>query len=124
MAGNIAFVLRSIFALTEALENGTITLVIWTTREFHSQSLTLLFSLAVADLLVGLIGQPSFAAYKIAERLENFKVYCTLRMTQFFMVVESIYGETRSVKLAYGLATTAVFINSFVIPVIYCWKMT
>ena len=263
-ASIIACILSSIFALTAALGNGTIMLVIWKTRELHSPSLTLLFSLAVADLLVGLIGQPSFVAFKIAELLENFKVYCTLRIIQFFfgwitcgvsfvilsgicidrllaltlhlryqnivtgprvvtviiavwvfcsawtvskiwlgdrwimlpaimatvailltafctfkifhiarkhlrqinnqseamahilnravdvlkckksavtviyvygflvafylpflvvMVVESIYGVTRSVKLAYDLATTAVFMNSSVNPVIYCWKM-
>ena len=263
-ASIIACVLSSIFALTAALGNGTIMLVIWKTRELHSPSLTLLFSLAVADLLVGLIGQPSFVAFKIAELSENFKVYCTLRMIQFFfgwitcgvsfiilsgicidrllaltlhlryqnivtvprvvtviivvwvfcsawtvskiwlgdtwiilpviitvvamlvtafctfkifhidrkhlrqinnqneamahiqtravdvlkckksavtiiyvygflvafylpflvvMVVESVYGVTRSVKLAYDLATTVVFINSSVNPVIYCWRM-
>ena len=45
----------------------------------------LLFSLAAADLLVGLIGQPSFVAFKIAELLESFEVYkCSLKMTQFF----------------------------------------
>ena len=59
-------------------------LVILKTRELHSPSLTLLFSLAVSDLLVGLIGQPFFVAFKIAELLGNFKVYCTLRMIQFF----------------------------------------
>ena len=264
-ASIIACVLSSIFALTAALGNGTIMLVIWKTRELHSPSLTLLFSLAVADLLVGLIGQPSFVAFKIAELLGNFKVYCTLRMIQFFfgwitcsvsfvilsgicidrllaltlhlryqnivtvprvvrvcvvvwvfcsawtvskiwlgdtwiilpaiiavfailltafctlkifhiarkhlrqinnqseamahiqkravdvlkckksaatviyvygflvvfylpflvvMVVESVYGVTRSVKIAYDLATTAVFINSSVNPVIYCWRMS
>ena len=264
-ANIIACVLSSIFALTTALGNGIIMLVIWKTRELHSPSLTLLFSLAVADLLVGLIGQPSFVAFKIAELLGNFKVYCTLRVIQFFfgwitcgvsfiilsgicidrllaltlhlryqnivtvprvvrviivvwvfcsawtvskiwlgdrwiilpviitvvamlltafctfkifhiarkhlrqinnqneamahilnsrtvdvlkckrsaatviyvygflvafylpflvvMIVESVHGVTRSVKLAYDLATTAVFINSSVNPVIYCWRM-
>ena len=83
-ANIISCVLSSTFALTAALGNGTIMLVILKTRELHSPSLMLLFSLAVSDLLVGLIGQPSFVAFKIAEILGNFKVYCTLRVIQFF----------------------------------------
>lgn len=76
-------VLSSMFALTTVLGNGAIMLVIWKTRALHSPSSTLLFCLAATDLLVGLIGQPSFVAFKIAELLEKFKAYCDLRMTQF-----------------------------------------
>ena len=70
----VACVLRSIFsfALTAALGNDTIiiVLVIWKRQELHSPSLTLLFSLAVT--------------FMIAELLKNFKVYGTLRRSQFF----------------------------------------
>lgn len=59
-------------------------LVIWKIRELHSPSFTLLFCLAASDLLVGLVGQPSFVAYKLAELLEDFITYCNMRMIQFF----------------------------------------
>ena len=39
------------------------------------------------------------------------------------MVVETISGVTRSVKVAYDLTTAVVFINSSVNPIIYCWRM-
>ena len=80
----ISCVLSFIFALSAVLGNGTIMLVIWKTRELHSPSFTLLFCLAVSDLLVGLFGQPSFVTFKIAELNENFNAYCNSRMTQFF----------------------------------------
>ncbi|XP_068679621.1 melanocyte-stimulating hormone receptor-like [Montipora capricornis] len=80
----ISCVLSSIFALTTMLGNGTIMLVIWKTRELHLPSFTLLFCLAMADVLVGLIGQPSFVAFKTAEILQEFQIYCNLRLIQFF----------------------------------------
>ena len=80
----VSCVLSSIFAVSAVLGNGTIMLVIWKTQELHSPSLTLLFCLAVSDLLVGLFGQPSFVSFKIAELNENFNAYCNARMTQFF----------------------------------------
>lgn len=48
----------------------------------HSPSFILLFCLAAADLLVGLICQPFFVAYQIAELTDNFSAYCILRMIQ------------------------------------------
>lgn len=41
-----------------------------------------LFCLAASDLFVGLICQPFFVAFKIAELGSNFATYCTLRMIQ------------------------------------------
>ena len=77
-------VFTALFALTAILGNSIVMLVICKTRELHSPSFTLLFCLAASDLLVGLVGQPSFFAYKLAELLENFSLYCKLRMIQFF----------------------------------------
>ena len=77
-------VLSSIFALTAVLGNGTIMFIIWKTRELHSPSFALLFCLAVSDFLVGMVGQPSFVAFKIAELKENFSAYCNLRIVRFF----------------------------------------
>ena len=77
-------VISSIFALTSVLGNGTIMFVIWKTNELRSPSFTLLFCLAMADVLVGLISQPSFVAFKTAELLRQYNIYCNLRLIQFF----------------------------------------
>ena len=74
----------SLFALTALLGNFIVMLVIWKKRELHTPSFALLFCLAVSDFLVGLVGQPSFVAYKVAELLENFNEYCNVRMIQYF----------------------------------------
>ncbi len=70
------------FSLITLTGNSVILHVIRKTRELHSPSFVLLFCLAASDLLVGLICQPSFVAYKIAELENNFGVYFTLRMIQ------------------------------------------
>ena len=83
-AGVVLCVVSSLFALSAVLGNGIVMLVIWKTRELHSPSFALLFFLATSDFFVGLVGQPFFVAYKIAELLEYFNAYCNLRMIQFF----------------------------------------
>ena len=83
-ASKLSCAVTALFALTAILGNGILMLVICRTRELHSPSFVLLFCLAASDLLVGLVGQPSFFAYKLAELLENFSAYCKLRMVQFF----------------------------------------
>ncbi|XP_078363882.1 melanocyte-stimulating hormone receptor-like [Oculina patagonica] len=83
-------VLNSVFSLITCLGNSVILYVIWKTRELHSPSFILLFCLAASDLLVGLICQPFFVAYKIAELENNFGVYCVLRM------IHTISGWTTS----------------------------
>ena len=80
----LSCVVSSIFALTSVLGNGTIMFVIWKEKDLHSPAFTLLFCLAVADVLVGLISQPSFVAFKTAELLRQYNVYCNLRLIQFF----------------------------------------
>ena len=74
--------LDAVFSLITASGNFIILQVIWKAQELHSPSFILLFCLAVSDFLVGLICQPFFVAYQIAELLESFSAYCTLRMTQ------------------------------------------
>ena len=74
----------SLFALTALLGNFIVMLVIWKTRELHTPSFALSFCLAVSDFLVGLVGQLSFVAYKVAELLEDFNGYCKVQMIQFF----------------------------------------
>ena len=84
IASLLSCVFTALFVLTAILGNGIVMFVIWKTRELHSPSFTLLFSLAASDLLVGLVVQPSFVAYHVAKLLENFSAYCKLRMIQFF----------------------------------------
>ena len=39
------------------------------------------------------------------------------------MLVEVLFGYRRSVKIAYVYAKTAVLINSFLNPLVYCWRI-
>ncbi len=79
-ANILVCILNSVFSLITLTGNSVILHVIRKTRELHSPSFILLFCLAASDLLVGLICQPSFVAYKIAELGKTFGLYCTLRM--------------------------------------------
>ena len=82
IASVLTIILNAVFSLITATGNFIILQVIWKTPELHSPSFILLFCLAVSDLLVGLICQPFFVAYQIAELAESFNVYCTLRLIQ------------------------------------------
>ncbi|KAJ7374611.1 hypothetical protein OS493_004949 [Desmophyllum pertusum] len=79
-ANIITCILNAVFSLITCMGNSVILHVIWKTRELHSPSFVLLFCLAASDLLVGLICQPFFVAYKVAELGNDFSVYCPLRM--------------------------------------------
>ena len=39
------------------------------------------------------------------------------------MVVNAFVGYTREVKIAYNFVSTAIYINSFLNPLVYCWRM-
>ena len=39
------------------------------------------------------------------------------------MLTETLTGYTKPMKIAYDYASTAVFINSFLNPVVYCWRI-
>ena len=82
IASVLTVIVNAVFSLITASGNFIILQVIWKAQELHSPSFILLFCLAVSDFLVGLICQPSFVAYQIAELAESFSVYCTLRMIQ------------------------------------------
>ncbi|XP_078364369.1 melanocyte-stimulating hormone receptor-like [Oculina patagonica] len=82
IASIVTCILNAMFSLLSSTGNFIILRVIWKKEEFHSPSFTLLFCLAASDLLVGLICQPFYVAYQIAELLDNFSAYCLLRMIQ------------------------------------------
>lgn len=55
-------VINAFFSLIALLGNSTILLIVWKTRSLHLAAYILLTSLAVSDLAVGLLIQPSFIA--------------------------------------------------------------
>ena len=75
-------VLNSLFSLLTSVGNFVILHAIRKAHHLHSPALTLLYCLAFSDFLVGAICQPFLVAYKIAEIVDNFNVYCRLRMSQ------------------------------------------
>ena len=82
IASILTCILNAVFCLITVASNFIILRVIWKTQELHTPSFILLSCLAASDLLVGLICQPFFVAYQIAELTENFSAYCVLRMIQ------------------------------------------
>ena len=84
----VTCILNSFFSLLTCIGNFIVVFVIGKTRDLHSPSFILLGCLAVSDLLVGLICQPLFVGYKIAELEKNFAVFCILN------VVQSLSGWT------------------------------
>ena len=44
--------------------------------------------------------------------------YVVVQIVDIFFI-----GSTRTIKIAYNYAATAVFINSFINPLVYCWRI-
>lgn len=88
----VASVLNATFAVTAITGNLLVLLAIWLTPLKRSPSNLLLSSLAFADLQVGLVVQPAFVAYKVAEIRGNSAVACYARF----------------INLTFGYATTGV----------------
>ena len=82
IASILTCTLNAVFSLVTCMGNSVILHVIWKTQELHSPSFILLCCLTASDLVVGLICQPFFVAYHIAELMGNFNAYCILRMIQ------------------------------------------
>ena len=82
VASILTSILNALFSLLTCSGNVIILCVIWKKRELHSPSFVLLSCLAASDLVVGLICQPSFVAYHIAELADDFNAYCVLRIIQ------------------------------------------
>ena len=81
-ANILSCILNLVFSLITCIGNSVILHVLRTRQELQSPSFTLLCCLAVSDLLVGLICQPSFVVLKIAQLVNAFSRYCALRMVQ------------------------------------------
>ena len=87
--------LNAVFSLLTTTGNLIILYVIWKKQELHSPSFILLFSLAASDLVVGLICQPFFVAYHIAEFVGNLNAYCVV------VIIQRLFSyTTTSVSLA------------------------
>ncbi|XP_078368326.1 melanocyte-stimulating hormone receptor-like [Oculina patagonica] len=82
MTNVLTCILNAAFSLLTSTGNVIILHVIWKKQELHSPSFVLLFCLAVSDLVVGVICQPFFVGYHIAEFMDDFNAYCALRIIQ------------------------------------------
>ncbi|XP_078368322.1 adenosine receptor A2a-like [Oculina patagonica] len=82
IANILTCILNAVFSLLTSTGNFIILYVIWKRQELHSPSFILLFCLAVSDFVVGVICQPFFVAFHIAEITNNFQAYCALRIIQ------------------------------------------
>ena len=95
IASILTSILNAVFSLLTTTWNFIILYVIWKKQELHSPSFILLFSLAASDLVVGLICQPFFVAYHIAEFVGSYNVYCVL------IIIQRLFSyTTTSVSLA------------------------
>ena len=68
--------LDAILILPTTLLNILLIISLYRSSEIRKPSTKLLFSLAMSDVLVGLITEPTFLVKKIAEFSHNFAVYC------------------------------------------------
>ena len=76
----LTLVFNSVFCFTAAGGNGVVILAVWRTPALHTPSNVFLCCLALSDLTVGLIAQPSFVIHKIGELLGSYSMYCTTRI--------------------------------------------
>ena len=94
--------LNSVFSMATCIGNSIILHVIRKTQELHSPSFVLLFCLAASDLLVGLICQPTFVGFKIAELGNDSSVYCSLA------IIKTISSWTTSGASLLTLSTVSI----------------
>ena len=98
----LTFTLNLLFGVVTFVANSTILLAIKKNLDLHTPSFVLLGCLATSDLLVNLICQPLFVAFKAAELERNLTAYCWLRLLQ-----SRTAGTTSSVSLV-AVATVSV----------------
>ena len=72
-------VINSATAISAVLGNGAVIAAIWKTASLRSPTIVLLCSLAVTDLLSGLLTQPMFVTELIARNISrNYKLFCAI----------------------------------------------
>ena len=131
IASILTCILNAVFSLITVAGNLITLRVIWKTQELHSPSFILLFCLAASDLLVGLICQPFFVAYQIAELTDNFNAYCILRVIQNIsswttsgacLIILSAISVDRLLALTLHLRyNTIVTVQRILQTVAVCW---
>ena len=125
-------VLNSILSVTATAGNAFVLLLMWKTPSLHTPANLLLCSLASADFVIGLITQPSFITYKIAEMHENaVAVACHGRVvhwvTGFLCAGVSLITITAiSIDKLLALVLHLRYISIVTIPrvrnfVVICW---
>ncbi|XP_078352278.1 melanocyte-stimulating hormone receptor-like [Oculina patagonica] len=72
----VMVVFNSLFSLIATTSNTLVMITIWRTPSLQTPSNTLLCCLALSDLFVGVLPQPCFVPYKIAEIKQDFHTYC------------------------------------------------
>ena len=133
-ANILTCILNAVFCIITSLGNSVILQAIWKTQELHSPSFILLFYLAVSDLLVGLICQPFYVAYKLAELGNDFSAYCVLRMIQTIsgwttsgvsLLILSVVSVDRLLALTLHLRyTTIVTVPRVRGTAVFLWILT
>ena len=76
----LTLVVNFVSCFAAAGGNGVVILAVWRTPALHTPSNVFLCCLALSDLTVGLIAQPSFVIHKIGELLGSYSMYCTTRI--------------------------------------------
>ena len=71
-------VINGLFSVTASIGNLLVILAIYKTGSLHTPSYVLLSALALSDLGIGLVAQPLYIAFKVAEINEQFEMYCYL----------------------------------------------
>ena len=102
IASIVTCILNTVFSLLTSSGNFMILRCIWAKQQLHSPSFILLFCLAASDLVVGLVCQPFFVAFQIAELADNFGAYCILKM------IQSISSWTTAVVSVCILSTVSI----------------
>ena len=95
-------IFNSVFSLITCAGNFIVLHAIRKHQDLHSPCFIPLCCLAFSDLLVGAICQPFLVAHKIAELLDNFPTYCTLR------IIHNLSGYITSGVSLFVLAAVSI----------------
>ena len=131
-------ILNALFRVSTVLENSLVLTAILRTPSLRSSSITLISSLAVSDLFVGLVVQPVYIAYRLTENVTVFQVlsimagsgcgFSLLLMTAItvdrFLVLHyhMQYPNLMIVRRAFSTSVT-LWIISLLLSLCSFWKM-